>query len=71
MPAGEFEEALGETKRAAKDLAAATARLTKRLLSKADEAAKEPSATVKKAAHRVAQELDAMSKEIDKLLRDL
>lgn len=64
-----LEEALGEAKRAAKDLAEATARLTKRLLVRADRAAKNPSASVQKAARRVADELEAMSREIDRLLK--
>ncbi len=71
MPSGELEQALGETKRAAKDLAVATARLTKRVLSKADRAAKDPAGSVQKAAHKVAKELDAMSKEIERLLKEI
>ncbi len=69
MPTGDLEEALGEARRAAKDLAAATARLTKRVLAHADRAAKAPSASLQKAAHRVAEELESMSKEIDRLLK--
>lgn len=68
---GDLEEALAETKRAAKELAGATARLAHRVLSKADRAAKDPKASVQKAAQRVAKELDAMSKEIDRILKDL
>ncbi len=71
MPSGELEQALGETKKAAKDLAVATARLTKRILHKADRAAQNPTASVEKAARKVAKELDAMAKEIDRLLKDL
>ncbi len=67
----EFQEALAETKRAAKELATATARLTRRVLSKADRAAQDPKGSVRKAASRVAKELDAMSAEIDRILKDL
>lgn len=69
MPTGEVEQALAETKRAAKDLAEATARLTKRLLAKADTAAKDPAGSVEKAVKTVAHELDSLTKEIDRLLK--
>lgn len=71
MAPSELEEALSEAKRAAKDLAVASARLTKKLIGKADQAAKNPSASVKKAAHQVAKELESMSKDIDQLLKGL
>jgi hypothetical protein len=71
MSANELEQALGETKRAAKDLAVATARLTKHLLSKAETAARNPSGSATKAAKRVAKELDAASEEIERILKDL
>jgi hypothetical protein len=71
MPSDEFEQALGDAKRAAKHLAEATARLTKRVVTKAEVAAKDPSGSAKKAAHRVATELDAAAKEIDRILKDL
>jgi uncharacterized protein YpuA (DUF1002 family) len=71
MSSSEFEEVLSETKRAAKDLAQASARLTKKLVSKADTAAKDPAAAVGKAARRVAKELESMSQEIERLIKDL
>lgn len=71
MTTGEVERALAETKRAAKDLAGATARLTKHLLEKADDAAKNPAGSVHKAVKTVARELDSMSKEIERLLKEL
>jgi len=66
-----FREALGATKRAAKDLASSTAKLTKRLLEKAENAARDPSHSATKAAERVAKELEAASREIERILRDL
>jgi hypothetical protein len=71
MARSELEQALGEAKHAAKELAVATARLTKRVVSKAEVAAKDPSGSAKKAAHRVATELDAAAKEIDRILKEL
>jgi hypothetical protein len=71
MAEDSLKEAVEATRRAAKDLASASARLTKRVLDRAETAAHEPSATAKKAAHRVAQELDAAAKEIDRILKDL
>jgi hypothetical protein len=66
-----LEKILHETKQAAHELAVASARLSKRLVEKAQTAAKDPSGSAKKAAHRVAQELDAAAKEIDEILRQL
>jgi hypothetical protein len=71
MSADELEKALGETKRAARDLAISAARLTKRLLTKAEAAARDPPGSATKAARRVAKELEAASKEIDRILKDL
>lgn len=71
MASSEFEQVLSDTKRAAKDLAVASARLTKRLISKADQAAKDPAGTVHKAASQVAKELESMSKEIERLLDEI
>ncbi len=66
-----LEQILKETKRAAHELAQASARLSTRLVEKAQTAAKEPKATAKKAAHQVAQELDAVAREIDRLLKEI
>ncbi|MGP8078777.1 MAG: hypothetical protein ACLQD8_00635 [Thermoplasmata archaeon] len=71
MSDDELEKALGETKRAAKDLARAATRLTKRLLTKAEAAAKDPPHSAARVSRRVAKELDAASREIDRILRDL
>ena len=66
-----IDQVLNDTKRAAKELAEATAKLSRRLVEKAQTAAKEPRASAKKAAKRVAKELDSAAKEIDRILRDL
>ena len=71
MGSDSLEEALNETKDAAKQLASAATRLSKRLLAKAENAARNPSGSAKKVAHRVAKELDAASREIDRILKDL
>ncbi len=71
MPDDTLEQALGEAKKAAKDLARASARLTRKLLARADRAAKDPKGTVKSATHRAAKELEAASREIDELLKRL
>jgi uncharacterized protein Yka (UPF0111/DUF47 family) len=66
-----FSELLAETRRAARNLASSTAQLSKHLASKAQRAAKDPSGSAKKAVHRLAKELDAAAREIDKILKDL
>jgi len=66
-----LKSALEDTHRAAKELAEATARLAKRAESKAETAGRNPSGSVKKVAHRVAKELDAAAKEVDRILHDL
>jgi len=71
MPANDLEQALSDSKRAAKSLAVATARLTKHLLAKAETAAKDPRGSATKAARRVSKELDAASREIDRILKGL
>lgn len=62
---------LNETKKAARELADATARLSKRLVEKAQTAAKDPTGSAKKAAKTVAKELDSAAKEIDRILKEL
>ncbi|MGB6501106.1 MAG: hypothetical protein WBG19_06885 [Thermoplasmata archaeon] len=71
MTADDLEKALGESKRAAKELAVASARLTRQLLRKAEAAAKDPPGTATKAVKRIAEELDAAAREIDRILKDL
>jgi len=66
-----LKEAIEATRRAATELAAASARLTKRVVAKADGAAHDPTGSAKKVAQRVAKELDAAAKEIDRILKDL
>jgi hypothetical protein len=71
MGSDSINEAVKDTKQAAKQLASATAKLSKRLIDKAETAARDPSGSAKKVAHRVAKELDAASREIDRILKDL
>ncbi len=66
-----LESVLHETRRAAQDLGRATARLSKRLVEKAQVAAKNPSGSAKKAAQRVAKELDEAAHEIDRIIKEL
>jgi uncharacterized Zn finger protein (UPF0148 family) len=70
-PPASLEQLLSETKRAAKDLASSTAQLSKRMLSKARTAAKNPPDSAKKVVHRAAKELEAAAREIDRILQDL
>ncbi|MFY9716742.1 MAG: hypothetical protein WAK40_02240 [Thermoplasmata archaeon] len=71
MTSDELQEALRESKRAAKDLALASARLTKHLLLQAGAVARDPRGSAAKAARQVGKELDAASREIDRILKDL
>lgn len=71
MPDDTFSALLSETKRAAKDLASASAELSKRLLSKAETAAKDPKGSAQKATRLVVKELDAAAKEVERILKDL
>ena len=66
-----LDDVLRETKRAAKDLAVASAKLSKRVLTKAETAARNPSRAARRVGNRVAKELEAASKEIDRILKDL
>jgi len=70
-PTATFSQLLEETRRSAHDLVESTAQLTRRLASKAEVAAKEPSASAKKAVNRVSKELDAAAREIERILKDL
>jgi hypothetical protein len=65
------ERVVADMKRAAKDLASSAAHVSRRLASGAENAAKDPSGSAKKAAKKVADELDAVAKEVDKILNDL
>ncbi len=70
-PGDTVDQVLNETRKAARELADATARLSKRLVQKAQIAAKDPRGSTKKAARRVAKELDAAANEIDQILKKL
>jgi uncharacterized Zn finger protein (UPF0148 family) len=68
---GSMEEAVSELKRSAKELARATALLSKRVVEKAGTAAQDPSGTAKRTTRAVAKELDKAAQEIERVLRDL
>jgi hypothetical protein len=65
------DRVIADTTRAAKDLAAASARFTERLASKMQAAADDPKGTATRAARRIARDLDEAREEIEKALRDL
>jgi len=71
MAEDSLKEAIDATRRAAKELATASARLTKSVLEKADIAAKDPTGSAKKVARRVAKELDEATQDIERILKDL
>jgi hypothetical protein len=66
-----FEQALGEARKAAKDLARASAQLTRRLLAKAERAAKDPRGSAERAARTAAKELESAAREVDQILKKL
>jgi len=66
-----LREAMDATRRAALDLTVATARLTKRIAEKAEDAAKDPGGSARKAADKVAKGLNEMVTELDRILKDL
>ncbi|HUI38589.1 MAG TPA: zinc ribbon domain-containing protein [Thermoplasmata archaeon] len=70
-PPESFERAAYEAKEGAKKLAAATARVSARLLHKASTAADHPSESLKSGLKRVGRELESMAKDLDRLLNDL
>lgn len=73
-PSGRDEKVdrlVSEAKRATRELASATAKLSKSLIQKASQAAKDPSGSARKASRKVAEELDHAAKELDRILRDL
>jgi uncharacterized Zn finger protein (UPF0148 family) len=74
VPAGHpasFQQSLEETRRAVRDLIDRTAQLTKRVAARAEDAAKEPSATARKAVDRVTKELDDAARDLERLLKEL
>jgi cell division septum initiation protein DivIVA len=71
MPEDSLKEAIEATRRAAKDLASATAKLAKQMIQKADSAAQHPPESARKVVDRVAKELEAAANEVDRIIRDL
>jgi len=63
--------AVADLQRAAKDLAVNAARLSRRLASEAEAAAQDPSGSARKVAKKVAQELENVSRDVEKILKDL
>jgi hypothetical protein len=64
-----MEEAVSELKRSAKELARATALLSKRVVESAGTAAQDPVGTTKRTTRAVAKELDKAAQEIERILR--
>jgi hypothetical protein len=67
----QIDQIAAEVRKAAKELISTTARLSGQLAEKAEATAKDPSGSAKKAAHRVAKELDAVAGELDRILKGL
>lgn len=65
------DEILRETKQAVRDLAEATAKLSKRLAAHADAAAKDPSATARRARDRLKKDIDALATDVSNTLKKL
>jgi hypothetical protein len=66
-----LDDAVSEVKRAAKEFAAATASLSRHVVAKAGDAAKDPTGTAKRATRRAAEELDKAARDVERILRDL
>jgi hypothetical protein len=66
-----LEEALREAQRATKDLAVATARLSKRAATRAGAAAKDPAGTTKRVTARLKKEIDEAVSDLTETLRKL
>jgi hypothetical protein len=66
-----LDDAIGDLRRAADELAQSAANLSKRVVSHAGAAAKDPSGSARKAAKKVADELHRISSDIEQTLRDL
>ena len=66
-----LEEALRDAERAAKDLAHATARLSKRVATGASKAARDPSGTAKKVTARLKQEIDDAVTDLTETLKKI
>ena len=62
---------VAEARKAARDLAGATARVSKKLVEKADVVAKDPSGSARTVARTASRELDKARKEIEKALSRL
>lgn len=69
-PADPVEEALREAKRAAKELAAATARVSEYVLAKAKSAAADPPGAARKVLKRAADDLEAARRQVEQALRE-
>jgi hypothetical protein len=66
-----LDQLVQEARHAAHDLARASARLSMSVLAHAKVAARDPSTSAKKAADRLAKELEKAGKDIERLLQDL
>ncbi|MFI5419165.1 MAG: hypothetical protein ACHQ2Y_09795 [Candidatus Lutacidiplasmatales archaeon] len=71
MPKDPIDQAVADTKRAAKELANATARLSGHLLTKAGTLAQDAPGVAKEVGDRVAKELEAAAREVERILKEL
>lgn len=65
------DEVLRETKRAVKDLAEATAKLSKQVAAHADALAKDPSGTTRKALDRLKRDIHSLVDDVSDALKKL
>jgi zinc-ribbon domain len=70
-PTPTVHQLVTETRRVARDLMSATAQLSREAAHQAEAAGRDPKGTAKRAAHRVAKELDDAAKEIERILKEL
>jgi zinc-ribbon domain len=70
-PPDSIEQIVHDLKQTSKQMASSAANLSRRMAAKAGTAAKDPTGSAKKAAHKVAEELDNVAKELDRILHDL
>ena len=69
-PKDPVDDALKEARRAAKELAAATARVSEFVLAKAKTAAADPGTAARKVLKKAADDLEAVRRDVEKALRE-
>ncbi len=69
-PKDAVADALGEARRAAKELAAATARISEYVLAKAKTAAADPPGAARKVLKKAADDLEAVRQDVERALKE-